>query len=92
MDSLKAHQAGRCQCRRTMNTTGRMARACKVPGTREHGHVAQLARDVETAFMCDAHKAHAAVNPPRPGYACGTAVMTYGGGCFNCGWPGPNAQ
>lgn len=39
-DTIKAHQKGRCDCRKTMNTTGRYARACAVPGTQEAGRLA----------------------------------------------------
>ena len=34
-------------CRKTMNITGRMARAWKVPGTPEHGEHAMLRRSVQ---------------------------------------------
>lgn len=43
MSTLKQHQNGTCTCRKTKNTTNRMARACIVPGTREHGMVQMLA-------------------------------------------------
>lgn len=34
-------------CRETMNTTGRMAKAWRVPGTREAGHHANLRRSLQ---------------------------------------------
>jgi len=42
--------------------------------------------------MTEAHKAHAAKNPPSPGYKCGAHAETNGGGCFNCGWKPESAQ
>lgn len=38
--------------------------------------------------VTDEHAAYAAANPPSPGYTCGPHAVTYGGGCFNCGWDG----
>lgn len=50
----------------------------------------QILRDGIARMNARQHKEHAAANPPREGYACGPHAETFGGGCFNCGWKGPN--
>ena len=50
----------------------------------------QILRDAVARMNKRQHEEYAAANPPGEGYACGAHAETFGGGCFNCGWPGPN--
>ena len=43
-ESVKKHESGKCNCRKVMNTTNRLCRACMVPGTRESGDLAMQKR------------------------------------------------